>query len=81
MKKMWSDGLTKEIVMAEGLRKLLKTENCEIKKEELNKVICKSDEIKMVNIRNRKKTEEEEEMKRESGRQKVLKGKRGRVKN
>ena len=35
----------------------------------------------MLNIRNRKKTEEEEEGKRESGRQKGLKVKRGKVKN
>ena len=31
-KKMWSDGLTQEIEMAEGLRRLLKTGKCEIKK-------------------------------------------------
>ena len=66
--------------MAEGLRKLLKTGNCKIKREELNKVVCENDEIKMLNIRNRKKTEEEEG-KRESGRQKGLKGKRGKVEN
>ena len=79
-KEMWSHGLTKEMEMTEGLRKLLKTGNFEIKKEELNKVVCESDEIKMVNIRNRKKTEEEEG-KREFGRKKGLKEKRGKVKN
>ena len=64
-KEMWSDGMTKEMEMAEGLRKLLQTESCEMKKEEVNKVIYENDEIKMVNIRNRKKKEEgvEEERK------------------
>ena len=47
--------------MAEGLRKLLQTGSCEIKKEEVNKVIYENDEIKMVNIRNRKKKEENKE--------------------
>ena len=78
---MWSDGLTKDMEKAEGLRKLLKTGNCEIKKEELNKVVCESNEIKMVNIINRKKTEEEEERERDSGRKKGIKGKRGKVEN
>ena len=64
-KEMWSDGMTKEMEMAEGLRKLLQTGSCEMKKEEVNKVIYENDEIKMVNIRNRKKKEEgvEEERK------------------
>ena len=35
-KEMWSDGMTKEMEMAEGLRKLLKTGSCEMKKEEIN---------------------------------------------
>ena len=57
--------MTKEIGMVEGLRKLLQTGSCEMKKEEVNKVIYENDEIKMVNIRNRKKKEEgvEEERK------------------
>ena len=38
-KEMWSDGMTKEMEMAEGLRKLLQTSSCEMKKEEVNKVI------------------------------------------
>ena len=59
-KEMWSDGLTKEMEMAEELRRLLKTGICEIKKEEVNKVVCENDEIKMLNIRNRNKAEEEE---------------------
>ena len=37
-KEMWSDGMTKEMEMAEGLWKLLKTGCCEMKKE-VNKVI------------------------------------------
>ena len=55
---MWADGLTKEMEMAEGLRKLLKNGRCEITKEEVNKVVCENEEIKMLNIRNRKKKEE-----------------------
>ena len=55
---MWADGLTKETEMADGLRELLKTGRCEIAKEEVNKVVCEKEEIKMLNIRNRKKKEE-----------------------
>ena len=29
-KEMWSDGLTKEMEMAEGVRRLMKTGNCEL---------------------------------------------------
>ena len=57
-KQMWADGLTKEMEMADGLRELLKTGRCEIVKEEVNKVVCEKEEIKMLNIRNRKKKEE-----------------------
>ena len=52
-KEMWSDGLTKEMEMADGVRNLLTTGTCEIKKEELNKVVCENSEIRMKNIRNR----------------------------
>ena len=55
---MWADGMTKEMEMAEGLRNLLKTEKCEIEKEEVNKVVYENNEVKMMNIRNRKKQEE-----------------------
>ena len=55
---MWADGLTKEMEMAEGLRRLLKEGKCEIVKEEVNKVVCENEEIKMLNIRNQKKKEE-----------------------
>ena len=41
--------------MTEGLRKLLKEGKCEMVKEDINKVICENEEIKMLNIRNRKK--------------------------
>ena len=57
-KKMWADGMTKEMEMAEGLRNLLKTGKCEIEKEEVNKVVYENNEVKMMNIRNRKKQEE-----------------------
>ena len=60
-KQMWADGLTKEMEMADGLRELLKTGRCEIVKEEVNKVVCEKEEIKMLNIRNRKKKEEARE--------------------
>ena len=43
------------MAMTEGLRKLLKEGKCEMVKEDINKVICKNEEIKMLNIRNRKK--------------------------
>ena len=57
-KEMWADGLTKEMEMAEGLRQLLKEGKCEMVKKEVNKVVCENEEIKMLNIRNRKKKEE-----------------------
>ena len=54
---MWSDGLTKEMEMAEGLRNMLKTGVCELGKSEVNKVVYENEEIKMLNIRNRQKNE------------------------
>ena len=47
----------------------------------MNKVVCEGDEIKMLNIRNRKKVEEEENSERDSRRKKGMVGKRGQVKN
>merc|ERR1712115_344406 len=60
-KEMWADGLTKEMEMAEGLRQLLEEGKCEMVKEEVKKVVCENGEIKMLNIRNRKKKEEARE--------------------
>ena len=60
-KEMWADGLTKEMEMVEGLRQLLKEGKCEMVKEDINKVICENEEIKMLNIRNRKKKAEARE--------------------
>ena len=40
---------------------MMQTGVCEMKKEEVNKVVYKKDEIRMVNIRNRKKNEEDKE--------------------
>merc|ERR1712112_577423 len=57
-KEMWADGLTKEMEMADGLRKVLREGICNLKNEELNKVVCENEEIRMLNIRNRKKKEE-----------------------
>ena len=62
-KEMWTDGLTKEMEMAEGLRNLLKEGRCKIASQEINKVICQNREIRMMNIRNRKKKEETKEEK------------------
>ena len=42
-KEMWSDGMTKEMEMAEGLRKLLQTVSCEMKTEGVNKVVNEND--------------------------------------
>ena len=53
-KQIWADGLTKEMAMTEGLRKLLKEGKCEMVTKDINKVICDNEEIKMLNIRNRK---------------------------
>ena len=58
---MWADGLTKEMEMAEGLRNLLKEGRCKITSQEINKVVCQNREIRMMNIRNRKKKEETKE--------------------
>merc|ERR1712240_340028 len=57
MKEMWADGLNKEMEMAEGLRNLLKEGKCMIASREINKVVCQNEEIRMLNIRNRKKKE------------------------
>ena len=57
-KEMWADGLTKEMEMADGLRKVLREGICNLKNEELNKVVCENEEIRMLNIRNRKKKDE-----------------------
>ena len=60
-KEMWADGLTKEMEMAEGLRNLLKKGKCMIAGQKINKVVCQNEEIRMLNIRNRKKKEETKE--------------------
>ena len=56
-KNIWADGLTKEMPMTEGVRELLKQGACSMVSEDTNKVICQDKEIKMLNIRNRKKTQ------------------------
>ena len=53
-KQIWADGLTKEMPMTEGVRNLLKNGKCDMVQEDINKVICQNEEIKMINIRNRK---------------------------
>ena len=51
------DGLTKEMSMTEGMRNLLKQGTCNMVPQDINKVICQNDEIKMLNIRNRKSSQ------------------------
>ena len=53
--------LIKEMEIAKGLRKLMRTGVCELQKKEVNKVVCERDEVRMLNIRNRKKIDEEKE--------------------
>merc|ERR1712101_44878 len=53
-KQIWADGLTKEMPMTEGVRNLLKNGKCEMVSEDINKVVCQNEEIKIINIRNRK---------------------------
>ena len=56
-KDIWADGLTKEMAMTAGMRKLLKEGKCDMVHKDINKVICQDEEIKMLNIRNRKNVE------------------------
>ena len=42
------------MAMTDGLRRLLKEGKCEMVTKDINKVICENEEIKMLNIRNRK---------------------------
>ena len=62
-KQIWADGLTKEMPMTEGVRNLLKTGRCDMVSEDINKVICHNDEIKMLNIRNRRHGRQEKDAK------------------
>ena len=39
--------------MAEGIRNLIQTGACDLRKQEVNKVIYENQEIRMKNIRNR----------------------------
>ncbi len=51
--------------MTDGIRNLLKHRIGDMVQEDTNKVICQDDEIKMINIRNRKceKSEKDDETK------------------
>merc|ERR1711867_166108 len=49
-KNIWADGLTKEMSMTEGMRKLLQEGRCDMVTKDINKVICKDEEIKMLNM-------------------------------
>ena len=53
-KDIWADGLTKEMPMSEGVRKLLKQGACSMVQKEENKVVNQDGEVKMINERNRK---------------------------
>ena len=56
-KEMWADGLTKEMEMTDGLRRMIKNGTCMMDKKEVNKIVYEKGEIKMLNIRNRKQEE------------------------
>ena len=56
---MWADGLTKEMEMADGLRRMIQNGKCMMDKKEVNKIVYEKEEIKMLNIRNRRKEEQE----------------------
>ena len=60
-KKIWADGLTKEMPMTEGVRNLLKNGKCEMVSKDINKVVCQNEEIKMINIRNRRRGKPEKD--------------------
>ena len=60
-KQIGADGLTKEMPMTEGVRNLLKNGKCEMVSENINKVVCQNEEIKMLNIRNRKQSRPEKD--------------------
>merc|ERR1712082_462906 len=45
---------TKEMSITEGMINLLKEGKCDVVSNDINKVICHNEEIKMLNIRNRK---------------------------
>ena len=47
--------------MTDGIRNLLKNGKCDMVQEHTNKVICQDDEIKMLNIRNRKRGKSEKD--------------------
>ena len=47
--------------MTEGVRNLLKKGKCDMVSEDINKVICHNEEIKMLNIRNRKRGKPEKD--------------------
>merc|ERR1712115_96117 len=47
-KQIWGDRLTKEMPMTEGVRNLLKNGTCDMVSEDINKVICHNEEIKML---------------------------------
>ena len=62
-KQIWADGLTKEMPMTEGVRNLLKKGKCELVSQDINKVVCQDGEVKMLNIRNRKRNRPEKGVK------------------
>ena len=53
MADMWADILTKEMVMPSSLKMVMTRGECRLGEMEINKVVCKDDEIRMLNIRNR----------------------------
>ena len=41
--EMWADGLTKEKEMSEGLKNMMETGVCKMKKGDVNKVVCEKE--------------------------------------
>ena len=64
--QMWADSLTKEMEMPDGLERMMKKWECRLVEKEINKVICKDNEIRILNIEYRGiKTEEGDEGEKE----------------
>merc|ERR1712115_490964 len=66
-KQIWTDGLTKEMPMTYGVRNLLKKGKCDMVSEDINKVVCQDGEVKMLNIKNRKRNRPEKRRRRRGG--------------
>ena len=50
MDRKWSDELTKEMKLADELKKVITTSECYLEDKEVNKVLCNDLKIKMIKI-------------------------------